>query len=332
MGNAIITGVGSSLPEKVLTNADLEKIVETSDEWIRTRTGIRERRVLSKGERLSEHGVRAGLGAVKDAGLAPDQIDLIINATFTGDWVLPSAACIIQEKMGITRPVPAFDLAAACSGWVYGLETASNFIKTGRYRHILVIGSDALTPITNWEDRGTCVLFGDGAGAAVVSHTDEADAGIIDADLGAVGKHVNLLYCEGGHSAMPAERLLQDPSLKHKYYIYMAGNELFKIVTRLVIDSVNRLLEKTGLSVSDVDLMIPHQANIRIIEYVASKLKFPMEKMGLTLEKYGNCSGGTVPVTLHDCLKSGRIKKGDNVIFTAFGGGLTYASVLVKWA
>jgi 3-oxoacyl-[acyl-carrier-protein] synthase-3 len=156
--------------------------------------------------------------------------------------------------------------------------------------------------------------------------------GIIDADLGAVGKYVNLLYCEGGHSAMHAERLLKDPSLKNKYYIYMAGNELFKIVTRLVIDSVNRLLEKTGLSVSDVDLVIPHQANIRIIEYVASKLKIPMEKMGLTLEKYGNCSGGTVPVTLYDCLKKGRIKKGDNVIFTAFGGGLTYASVLMKWA
>jgi 3-oxoacyl-[acyl-carrier-protein] synthase-3 len=332
MISAVITGTGASLPEKVMTNADLEKIVETSDEWITTRTGIKERRILSEGERMSDLCTRAALEAIQNAGLAPNDIDFIINATFTADWVLPAGACIIQEKMGITRPVPAFDLAAACSGWVYGLETANNFIQSGRYRHVLVIGSDALTSITNWEDRGTCVLFADGAGAAVLSRCDEAGAGIIDADLGAVGKYTNLLYCEGGHSAMPAERLLKDPSLKNKYYIYMAGNELFKIVTRLVIDSVNRLLKKTGLSAADIDLVIPHQANIRIIEYVASKLSLPMEKMGLTLEKYGNCSGGTVPVTLHDCIKRGRIKKGDNVIFTAFGGGLTYASVLIKWA
>jgi 3-oxoacyl-[acyl-carrier-protein] synthase-3 len=332
MYNAVIKGVGASVPDKVLTNADLEKIVDTSDEWITTRTGIKERRILSEGEKISDHCVRAAKEALAQASMDPDDLDLIVNATFTGDLPLPAEGCIIQEKLGCTRNVPAFDLAAACSGWVYGVEVASNFIKSGNYKNILVIGSDALTPFTNWEDRGTCILFGDGAGAAVLTRTEDTNSGIIAADLGAVGKYVDLLKVDGGGSVMPPDKLLDDPSQKAKYYIFMAGNELFKIVTRLVIDSVNRLLEKTQLTAEDVDLVIPHQANIRIIEFVAKKLSIPMEKMGLTLEKYGNSSGGTVPITLNEYLKNGKIKEGHNVVFTAFGGGLTYASMLVKWA
>jgi 3-oxoacyl-[acyl-carrier-protein] synthase-3 len=331
MASTIISGVGASLPDKVLTNADLEKIVDTSDEWIITRTGIKERRILQKDEKISDHCIRAAKEALENAGIKPDDLDLIINATFTGDSILPAAACIIQEKLGVTKYVPAFDLAAACSGWVYGLEVANNFIKSGNYSNILLIGADALTPITNWKDRGTCVLFGDGAGAAVITKSINGNGGILATDIGAVGKHADLLRVEGGGSFLPASRLISNASLEDKYYLYMAGNELFKIVTRLVINSVKRLLEKAKMSIDEIDLVIPHQANIRIIEYVCKNLSIPMEKIGITLDKYGNCSAGTVPITLYDSLQKKKIKNGDNIVFTAFGGGLTFASVLMQW-
>lgn len=330
--NAKIDGVGASLPEKVLTNADLEKIVETTDEWITTRTGIKERHVLRPGEKISDHCVRAAQDALNQAGASIDDMDLIINATFTADYVLPSGACIIQEKLGAKRDVPAFDLAAACSGWVYGLEMANNCIKSGQYKKILVVGADALTPLTNWKDRSTCVLFGDGAGAAVLSATEDPTVGILGADLGAVGRHAAILSVEGGASYMPGPALLKDPTLESKYYISMAGNELFKIVTRLVVDSLKRLLEKSHVSAGDISLLIPHQANTRIIDYVAEKLELPKERVIITIDKYGNNSAASVPVALYDTLKQGRIKKGDNLVFTAFGGGLTYASLLVRWA
>jgi 3-oxoacyl-[acyl-carrier-protein] synthase-3 len=330
--NAKIDGVGASLPEKVLTNADLEKIVDTTDEWITTRTGIKERRVLQKGERITDHCVRAAQEAMKNAGITVDDLDLIINSTFTADYILPSGACLVQEKLAPKRDVPSFDLAAACSGWVYGLEMASNCIKTGQYKRVLVIGADALSPLTNWKDRSTCVLFGDGAGAAVLSATEDEKSGILGADLGAAGKHAAILSVEGGGSFMPGPALLKDPSLEDKYYIHMAGNELFKIVTRLVADSVKRLLAKTGVAAADVSLLIPHQANTRIIDFVAERVGLPKEKVIITIDKYCNNSAASVPVALYDTLKSGRIKKGDNLIFTAFGGGLTYASLLVRWA
>ncbi|OGS36576.1 MAG: 3-oxoacyl-ACP synthase [Elusimicrobia bacterium RIFOXYB2_FULL_49_7] len=332
MLRAKITGVGSSLPEKVLTNADLEKIVETSDEWITTRTGIKERRILSEGEHLSDYCVKAAKEALEKSGTAPDELDLIINGTFTPDFFLPSNACVIQNKLGVTRDVPAFDLAAACSGFVYGLETANHFIRSGQYKKILVIGGDALSAFTNWADRGSCVLFGDGAGAAVVEGSHDSTEGILSADLGAAGRHLNILKVEGGGSVMPGPALLDDPSLKNKYYIEMAGNELFKIVTRLVVDSVKRAIDKAGLTIQDIDYFVPHQANIRIIDYVAEKLGMPKEKVAVTIHKYGNNSAASVPVTLYDSLCEGKIKKGDNVVMTAFGAGLTYASMVVRWA
>ncbi|MFH0918752.1 MAG: beta-ketoacyl-ACP synthase III [Fibrobacterota bacterium] len=332
MIRAKIDGIGAALPETVLTNADLEKIVETTDEWITSRTGIKERRILAPGERLSDFCVKAANEALQNAGVKADDLDLIINCTFTADAVLPSGACLIQSKLGVSRDVPAFDLAAACTGFVYGLETANNFIKSGNYQRVLVIGADALSPFTNWKDRSSCVLFGDGAGAAVLSATDNPDAGILGADLGAAGRHSAILSVEGGGSFMPGPSLLKDPSLESKFYISMAGNSLFKIVTRLVVDSVKRLLDKTGLKPEDINYMVPHQANIRIIEYVYQALGIPAEKVAITIEKYGNNSAASVPVTLYDSLQAGKIKKGDNIVFTAFGGGLTYASMLVKWS
>ena len=332
MAKAKITGIGASVPDKVLTNADLEKMVETTDDWITSRTGIKERRILAEGERISDHCVKAAKEALDRAGASPDDLDLIINATFTADYVLPSGACLIQDKLGVTRDVPAFDLAAACSGFVYGLETASHFIASGNYKKILVIGADALSRFTNWADRATCVLFGDGAGAAVVEPADDPSIGILSADLGAAGRHHDILKVEGGSSFMPGPCLLTDASLKDKYYITMEGNSLFKIVTRLVADSVLRAIEKAGLKPSDISYFVPHQANIRIIDYVAEKLKMPREKVAVTIRKYGNNSAASVPVALYDCLKEGKIKKGDLVVFTAFGSGLTYASMVVRWA
>jgi 3-oxoacyl-[acyl-carrier-protein] synthase III len=330
--NAKIDGIGASLPQKVLTNADLEKMVDTSDEWITTRTGIKERRILDKGEKISDHCVRAAQEALRNAGAEVDDMDLIINATFTADYVLPSNACIVQEKLGAKRDMPAFDLAAACSGFVYGLETANSFIKSGQYKKILVIGADALSAFTNWKDRSSCILFGDGAGAAVVSATPEAGIGILAADLGAAGRHSDILSVHGGGSALPGPELLKDPSQEDKFYIFMAGNSVFKIVTRLVADSVERLMKKAGVTASDIALFIPHQANTRIIDFVAEKAGIPKEKVIITISKYGNNSAASVPVALYDTLKAGRIKKGDNLLLTAFGGGLTYASMLIKWA
>ncbi len=329
--HAKFDGVGRSLPSKVLTNSDLEKIVDTSDEWITTRTGIKERRILSEGESISDHCVKAAQEALQKANCGPDDLDLIINCTFTSDYVLPSGACVIQDKLGVTRDIPSFDLAAACSGFMYGVETANNFISTGNYKKILVIGSDALSPFVNWEDRSTCVLFGDGAGAAVLSATEDPSVGIMASDLGAVGKHHKIIMVEGGGTIFHGSKLAKDPTLLSKYFITMDGNSLFKIVTRLVVDSVKRAIERGGIKPEEIDFLVPHQANTRIIDFVAEKLGLPKEKCGVTIHKYGNNSAGSVPVTLYESLSEGKIKKGDNVVMTGFGGGLTYASLLVRW-
>lgn len=329
--HAKFDGVGKSLPERVLTNADLEKIVDTSDEWITSRTGVKERRVLSKGESINDHCAKAAKEAIEKAQCNPDEIDLIINCTFTSDYVLPSGACIVQEKLGLTRDVPAFDLAAACSGFMYGVETANNFLSTGNYRKILVIGADALSAFTNWKDRTSCVLFGDGAGAAILSGTTNPEEGVLSSDLGAAGKHHQILMVEGGGSALHGSELMKDPSLESKYYITMEGNAVFKIVTRLVADSVKRAIEKAGLTPADIDFLVPHQANTRIIDFIAEKLGLPKEKVAVTIHKYGNNSAASIPIALYDSIEEGRVKKGDKIVMTGFGGGLTYASLVVKW-
>jgi len=330
--HAKFDGLGKSLPAKILTNADLEKMVDTSDEWITTRTGVKERRILSPGESINDHCVIAAKEAIDKAQCNLDEIDLIINCTFTSDYVLPSGACIIQDKLGFTRDVPAFDLAAACSGFMYGVETANSFLATGNYRKVLVVGADALSPFTNWKDRTSCVLFGDGAGAAVLSGTTNPDEGVLASDLGAAGRHNKVLMIEGGSAAFHATELLKDPSLESKFYITMEGNALFKIVTRLVADSVKRAIEKAGLTPADIDFLVPHQANTRIIDFVAEKLGLPREKCAVTIQKYGNNSAASIPIALCDSLEEGRIKKGDKIVMTGFGGGLTYASLVVKWS
>lgn len=329
--HAKFDGVGKSLPEKILTNADLEKMVDTTDEWITTRTGVKERRILSPGESINDHCVKAAKEAIEKAQCNPDEIDLIINCTFTSDYVLPSGACIIQDKLGFTRDVPAFDLAAACSGFMYGVETANSFLSTGNYRKILVIGADALSPFTNWKDRASCVLFGDGAGAAVLSGTEDPNVGVLSSDLGASGKHNRILMVEGGGSTLHGTALMNDASLESKFYITMEGNTLFKIVTRLVADSVKRAIEKAGLTPEEIDFLVPHQANTRIIDFVAEKLGLPREKCAVTIHKYGNNSAASIPIALYDSLEEGKIKKGDKIVMTGFGGGLTYASLVVKW-
>lgn len=320
-----------ALPDKVLTNADLEKIVDTSDEWITSRTGIKERRVLSDGERLSELVVKAAREALNSASLIIDDIDLIIGATFTSDYQLPSGACQLHYHLGAKRPIPAFDLAAACSGWVYGLEVASNFIQSGNYRNILLTGADALSPFLNWKDRTTCVLFGDGAGATIISPTQNSKAGLRYTDWGAWGKYGDILKTEGGKSALPGHRLLENPSQRENFFVQMAGREVFKVVSPMVVESIRRVLKKTEFSMDQMDIFVPHQANLRMIKFIIEKLAYPIEKVGITLQKYGNSSAGTIPITLYECVMEGRIKKGDKVLFSAFGGGLTYASSLLIW-
>ncbi|OGJ89398.1 MAG: hypothetical protein A2487_07045 [Candidatus Raymondbacteria bacterium RifOxyC12_full_50_8] len=330
MRNVKIAGVGISLPEKVVKNSDLAKIVDTSDEWIVSRTGIRERRIMQEGEMISDHAVCAAKEAITAAGMSVDDLDFIINATFTADFLCPSNACIIQEKLGVTKPIPVFDLAAACSGWVYGVEMANNLIRAGSYATILVIGGDAMSPFIDWTDRSTCVLFGDGVGAAVVTASDQP-GGVLAADLGANGKHAGLITISGGGSRLPAYKLQEDPSLRAQYYFKMDGNAVFKIVTRIVVDSIKRVCDRAQVPVEKLDCIVPHQANYRMIDYIARSLKIPEEKIGLTVDKYANSSAGTIPITLYECLKAGKIKQGDHVVFTAFGAGLTYASLLIKW-
>lgn len=320
-----IIGLGVYLPPKVLTNFDLEKMVDTTDEWIRTRTGVRERRIAEKGECASDLGSRAALAAIQDAKLTPQDIDLIIVATITPDMFFPSTACMVQQKIGACAA--AFDLAAACSGFPYALATAEAFVKSGIYRHVLVIGAEVLSGFIDWKDRSTCVLFGDGAGAAVVSEVKDGH-GIRATYLGADGTQGDLLKIPGGGSRMP-------PSVQTikegMHYLKMQGSEIFKLAVRKMEEAVAEVLKQGGLSPEDVDCVIPHQANLRILQAVAERVKIPIEKIFVNVEKYGNMSSASTVVALYEAVKQGKIKKGSNVVLVAFGGGITWASCLIKW-
>ncbi|MBI5777148.1 MAG: ketoacyl-ACP synthase III [Nitrospirae bacterium] len=322
---ARITGTGSYVPERVLTNADIERMVETSDEWIVERTGIRERRLAAPGEACSDLGTKAAERALEAAGVAASDLDMILVATCTGDAPLPSTACLIQHRLGATKAA-ACDIGAACCGFVYALAVGDAYVKTG-FRHVLVIGSEVMSSITNWKDRNTCVLFGDGAGAAVLSATTE-DRGILSSHLHSDGSLWNLIAVPGGGSRMPpTDKMLADGL----QYIKMKGNETFKVAVKTLEESAREALKANGLTVGDLDVYVPHQANARIIKAVATRLELPMEKVVLNMDRYGNTSAASIPIALDEAVRAGRIEKGHVVMMAAFGSGLTWATSIVRW-
>lgn len=323
---AFIKGTGSYLPEKILTNKDLEKIVDTSDEWITTRTGIKERRIASEQEAASDLGTKAAQKALAMASCSAEEIDCLIVATITGDMPFPSTACFIQHQLGARNAV-CFDLAAACCGFVYALNVGKSFIESGTYKKIVIIAVDLLSRITDWTDRNTCVLFGDGAGA-VVLEPSESGRGIESVFLGSNGSAADLLYMPGGGSRQPAT---EESVAKRLHYLKMSGNEVFKLAVKAMLDSARGALDMAGLKCEDINLLIPHQANIRIIEATAKRLKLPQEKIFVNIHKYGNISGATTAIGLDEAYREGRIKKGDYVELVAFGAGLTWGAAVIKW-
>lgn len=320
-----ILGTGSYLPEKVLTNDDLAKMVDTNDEWIRTRTGIIERRIVAEDEATSDLAYKAAKSAIEDAGINKDEIELIIVATMTPDHVTPSTAAIVQDRLGIRAA--AFDLSAACTGFVYAYTTGYSFIRAGIYKKVLVIGAEAMTRTIDWEDRGTCILFGDGAGAVILGETDSG--GFIASNLVADGSGACELMIPSGGSRKP----VSIETIKNKeIYMQMNGREIFKFAVKVFPETVENVLEQGNITADDVDLFIPHQANIRIIESIAKRFKQPMDKFYVNLQKYGNTSAATIPIAIDEANKEGRLKKGNKLVAVGFGGGLTYGSVLFEWS
>lgn len=326
MLRARIAATGSYVPERVLTNFDLEKMVDTTDEWIRERTGIRERRIAAEKEAASDLAYEAAKAAFKKTDIKPKDIELIIVATVTGDMPFPATACHLQQKLGLKKAA-AFDINAACSGFLYGLSIANGFIRSGTYKRILLIGAELLSRITDWEDRSTCVLFGDGAGAAILEATNE-DRGIISTHLRSDGSMWELLHMPGGGSRNPASK---DTVKKKMHCIKMKGNETFKIAVRTLEGLVRETLAENKLKISQLALLIPHQANLRIIQATAERLDMPIEKVMVNIDKYGNTSAASIPIALDEAVRQGRVRDGDYVLLEAFGGGLTWASVLIKW-
>jgi 3-oxoacyl-[acyl-carrier-protein] synthase-3 len=324
--NSMITGTGSFAPARILTNLDLEKMVETSDEWITSRSGIKERRIAENGIGSSDLAFEASKIALQEAGLEPERIDLILVGTVTPDYPLPSTACILQDKLK-ARNAAVLDVVAACSGFIYGLSIASAFIAIGQYKNVLVIGVETLSKITNWEDRNTCVLFGDGAGAAVVSATTE-DKGILGTFLSGDGSLANLLHIPIGGTKIPLTR--ENFDLK-QHYICMQGNEVFKSAVRAMDSAAKHIIQQVGLTAEKVDLLIPHQANIRIIEALAKRLKVSMDKVYVNIDRYGNTSAASVPIALDEARKRGVIKPGSNTVLVAFGAGFTWGSAAIRW-
>jgi len=322
-----ITGIGSALPDKVITNDDLSKMVDTSDEWIRTRTGIRERRIVEDDIATSDLCTEAAIKALEDAKVDPKDIDLIIVATVTPDMAFPSTACIVQKNLGATNAA-AFDMSVGCSGFLYGLATGTNFIKAGAYKKVLVIGAEVLSKIMDWEDRSTCVLFGDGAGACVLERCEEG-LGILSYNLGADGENGHFLTQPAGGSRMPSSIETVE---KRLHYIHMDGREVFKFAVRVMEKASIEALKEVDMELEDIDFLIPHQANIRIINSAAKRLKVPKDRVYVNLDRYGNMSSASIPIALEEAYREGLINKGDNILMVAFGAGLTWASVILKWA
>jgi 3-oxoacyl-[acyl-carrier-protein] synthase-3 len=316
-----IIGTGKYLPEKILTNFDLEKMVETSDEWIRTRTGIEHRHIAADDEATSDLAYRAALAAIEDAGLTAADIDFVVVGTTTPDLIFPNVACLLQEKLGI-RGGPAFSIEAACTGFLYSLVVADQFVRSGQAKRALVIGAETMSRIIDWTDRETCVLFGDGAGAVILEAA--AEPGIIYSTLGADGRYRELLYASSGVSTRHREA-------GDLAALRMKGNEVFKVAVKTLENLVDDVIEKNNLEKGQIDWLIPHQANIRIISATAKRLQMPMERVILTVQTHGNTSAASVPMALDTAIRDGRIKRGDLLLLEAFGGGFTWGASLVRY-
>ncbi|HEX7056927.1 MAG TPA: beta-ketoacyl-ACP synthase III [Bacilli bacterium] len=321
-----IIGTGGYAPERILTNSDLEKMVETNNEWIVTRTGIRERRIASSDEATSDLAYAAAVQALERAKIAAEDLDLIIVATITPDTVFPATACLLQARLG-AKKAAAFDLSAACSGFIYGLASASNMIATGMYKYALVIGAETLSRITDYTDRNTCILFGDGAGAAVLGPVP-AGRGFRSFELGADGSGGELLKLAGGGSRCPSSL----ESVKdRKHFIHMAGSEVFKFAVRIMGAAAEEALRKAGIDKKEVDFLIPHQANVRIIQSALQRLDLPEEKCMINLDRYGNVSAASIPIALNEAVETGKVREGDCLLFVGFGGGLTWGASVLIW-
>lgn len=322
-----ILGTGSYVPKQVLTNADLEQLVDTSDSWIVERTGIRERRKVAPDEACSDLGIQAAQQALAAANVQPVDLDLIIVATCTGDSPLPSTASLIQYRLGASRAA-AFDISAACCGFVYALSAADAFIRSGQYRYVLVIASEVMSAVTDWTDRNTCVLFGDGAGAVVVGRIEEEDRGLLSVHLHADGRLSDLICVPGGGSSFPASESMLAERLQ---YVKMRGNETFKIAVKTMEEAVREALAPHDLTVDDIDYLVPHQANIRILKAVGQRLGLSMDKVVLNLDRLGNTSAASIPLALDEAVRAGQIRPGSLIVLAAFGAGLTWASGVVRW-
>ncbi len=326
MIHARITGTGSFAPKKIITNQDLEKLVDTSDEWITERTGIKERRIAEKSQTTSDLAYEASRKALKAAGLPPQELDLILVATMTPDTILPSIACVLQEKLG-AKKAAAFDIYAACSGFIYGMSVANAFIKSELYKNVLLVGAEVLSRFTDWEDRTTCILFGDGAGAAVIQR-HAGKHGILSTHLHSDGALGDLIRVPAGGAQHPASH---DTIRRRMHFIKMKGNETFKAAVRALEGVVQEALDHNSVKPDEIDFLVPHQANLRIIQAMAQRLNMPMEKVVITLPKYGNTSAASIPMALDEAVRDGRVQENHLLLLEAFGGGLTWASALVRW-
>ncbi len=312
------------MPKKVVTNHDLERIVDTSDSWISSRTGIKERRI-SVNETTTVMAVKAAKNALKSAGISPKEVDLVIVGTVTPEMTFPSTACLVQSHLGIRSGAAAFDVSAACSGFLYALDAADKYIRAGAAKKTLVIGVDQFSRIVDWKDRSTCVLFGDGAGAVVLS-AEKGDRGILSSDIHSDGRHWEMLYAPG--SIQPSHF---EGKPANKYYVKMNGNETFKLAVRTMVKAITDIIEGNGLTIEEIALLIPHQANIRIINATKERLKLPDDKVFTNIGRYGNTSAGSIPLALDEAVRAGRVKDNDIVVFVSFGGGLTWGATVVRW-
>ena len=326
-GRAVITGCGAYTPPKLLTNDDLSHMVDTSDEWITTRTGIKVRHIASEKETTATLAAEAGKNALEYAKVKAKDLDLIIVATITPEMPFPSTACFVQEALG-AKNAWVFDLAAACSGFVYGLHIVQQFMENGRINKALVIGAETLTKITNWKDRTSCILFGDGAGAVVLERKTDAGRGIMYSTMGADGEYWESLNCQAYGSRHPSSKPLDDPN---KAFMQIKGREVYQQAVRRIVDSVDSCLDHCGLTVDDVNMFVSHQMNARIIESAAKRLKLPDEKVFVNIAKYGNTSAASVPIAFNECVRTGQLKKGDIFVFVAFGAGVTWGANVIEF-
>ena len=326
MRRAKIIGTGAYAPERILTNAELEKMVDTNDQWIQQRSGIRERRIVDDKEATSDLAIHAARQALERAHLTPDDIDFIVVGTTTPDMFFPSVGNIVQHRLGFRR-VGSVDLLAACAGSIYSLSVGAQYIESGKYRRVLCIGAETLSRITDFTDRGTCVLLADAAGAAVLEASEDG-SGIIDTDLYSDGQFADLLYMPGGGSRNPATRETVDARM---HYARMKGSEVFKVAVRMFVECAQTILSRHGMTAADIDLFIPHQANLRIIEAAAKRVGLPMEKVFVNVDRYGNTGAASVYVALEEAVTAGRVKRGDTLLLAAFGGGFAWGAALLQW-